>query len=34
MKLREYQLQAKEAIQNEWQKGILRTLLVLPTGCG
>lgn len=34
MKLRPYQLQAKEAIQAEWQKGLLRTLLVLPTGTG
>jgi len=34
MNLRPYQQEAKNAIQNEWQKGILRTLLVLPTGCG
>lgn len=34
MQLRSYQEQAKDAIFNEWQKGILRTLLVLPTGCG
>ncbi|HSW35310.1 MAG TPA: DEAD/DEAH box helicase family protein, partial [Candidatus Limnocylindrales bacterium] len=33
MKLRPYQLQAKEAVQAEWQKGLLKTLLVLPTGC-
>ena len=34
MNLRSYQMQAKEAIQAEWQKGLLRTLLVLPTGTG
>ncbi len=34
MKLRDYQLQAKEAVQAEWQKGLLKTLLVLPTGTG
>lgn len=34
MNLRPYQTEAKEAIQYEWQKGRLRTLLVLPTGCG
>ena len=34
MKLRPYQLQAKEAVQAEWQKGLLKTLLVLPTGTG
>jgi superfamily II DNA or RNA helicase len=34
MKLRPYQLTAKKAVQNEWQKGNRRTLLVLPTGCG
>lgn len=34
MQLRPYQLEAKKAIQAEWAKGILRTLLVLPTGCG
>lgn len=34
MQLRPYQQQAKEAIQTEWQKGILKTLLVLPTGTG
>ena len=34
MQLRPYQLEAKNAIQNEWQKGLKRTLLVLPTGCG
>lgn len=34
MELRPYQKEAVEAIFNEWEKGIKRTLLVLPTGCG
>jgi superfamily II DNA or RNA helicase len=34
MKLRPYQLESKTAIFNEWGKGVKRTLLVLPTGCG
>jgi superfamily II DNA or RNA helicase len=34
MKLRKYQQESRVAIQDEWQKGIKRTLLVLPTGCG
>jgi superfamily II DNA or RNA helicase len=34
MQLRPYQKEAKEAIQAEWEKGIRRTLLVLPTGTG
>lgn len=34
MELRNYQQEAREAIQNEWEKGIKKTLLVLPTGCG
>src|SRR5574344_1459926 len=34
MQLRPYQVQAKEAVQSEWSKGITKTLLVLPTGCG
>ncbi|MDI9449135.1 MAG: DEAD/DEAH box helicase family protein, partial [Bacillota bacterium] len=34
MQLRPYQLEAKEAIQKQWAEGILKTLLVLPTGCG
>ena len=34
MELRPYQQSAKKAIQAEWQKGILKTLLVLPTGTG
>jgi superfamily II DNA or RNA helicase len=34
MELRDYQQDAREAIQNEWKKGTKKTLLVLPTGCG
>ena len=34
MELRKYQLEAKEAILNEWNNGIKKTLLVLPTGTG
>lgn len=34
MKLRPYQVKAKNAIQAEWEKGLLKTLLVLPTGTG
>jgi superfamily II DNA or RNA helicase len=34
MKLRDYQQDAREAIQNEWKNGTKKTLLVLPTGCG
>lgn len=34
MKLRPYQQEAETAILNEWDNGVLRTLLVLPTGCG
>lgn len=34
MNLRPYQIEAKEAIFAEWAKGILKTLLVLPTGTG
>ncbi|MEF2969259.1 DEAD/DEAH box helicase [Paenibacillus sp. M1] len=34
MELRTYQQEARESIQSEWEKGIQRTLLVLPTGCG
>lgn len=34
MQLRNYQQEAKEAIKAEWGKGIDKTLLVLPTGCG
>ena len=34
MELRPYQAEAIEAIQNQWESGVSRTLLVLPTGCG
>lgn len=34
MELRPYQQQAKDAIFREWDQGHLKTLLVLPTGCG
>ncbi|SDR83006.1 Superfamily II DNA or RNA helicase [Paenibacillaceae bacterium GAS479] len=34
MELRPYQQEARESIQLEWKKGVKRTLLVLPTGCG
>lgn len=34
MELRSYQEEARTAIQTEWDKGINRTLLVLPTGTG
>ncbi len=34
MELRPYQAQAKRAVFEEWDKGVRRTLLVLPTGCG
>lgn len=34
MELRPYQNEAKENIFSEWEKGVLHTLLVLPTGCG
>lgn len=34
MELRPYQQQAKDAIFFEWENGIKKTLLVLPTGCG
>lgn len=34
MQLRPYQQEAKTAVQAEWKKGIQKTLLVLPTGCG
>lgn len=34
MQLRPYQEAAKNAVKAEWQKGINKTLLVLPTGCG
>ncbi len=34
MELRPYQEEAKGSIFAEWGKGVRRTLLVLPTGCG
>lgn len=34
MELRNYQQEARQSIQAEWDKGVKRTLLVLPTGCG
>ncbi|NCB00225.1 MAG: DEAD/DEAH box helicase, partial [Clostridia bacterium] len=34
MMLRPYQEASKNAIMDEWAKGIRRTLLVLPTGTG
>ena len=34
MELRPYQEEAVDAIEKEWNGNVLRTLLVLPTGCG
>lgn len=34
MELRPYQAEAKAAVFEQWDKGTLKTLLVLPTGCG
>ena len=34
MELRPYQQQAREAVEQEWEQGHDKTLLVLPTGCG
>lgn len=34
MELRPYQQEARSAVENEWDSGNQRTLLVLPTGCG
>lgn len=34
MELRPYQAEAISAIMKQWESGINRTLLVLPTGCG
>lgn len=34
MQLRPYQQEAKDAIQVEWDRGVDKTLLVLPTGTG
>ncbi|MCC8065613.1 MAG: DEAD/DEAH box helicase family protein, partial [Clostridiales bacterium] len=32
--LRAYQIEAKQAVISEWERGHQKTLLVLPTGCG
>lgn len=34
MELRPYQQKAKDAVFEQWDNGIRKTLLVLPTGCG
>lgn len=34
VQLRPYQQDAREAVEQEWERGNTRTLLVLPTGCG
>lgn len=34
MELRPYQEEAREAIFEQWDSGVQKTLLVLPTGCG
>ena len=34
MELRKYQQESINSIQEEWNNGRKRTLLVLPTGCG
>ena len=34
MELRPYQEEARQAVEEEWNKGTRRALLVLPTGCG
>lgn len=34
MELRPYQQEAREAIFTQWDSGVKKTLLVLPTGCG
>lgn len=34
MELRPYQQEAEDSIFKEWENGIHKTLLVLPTGCG
>lgn len=34
MELRPYQTAAIDAIRSQWEGGVKRTLLVLPTGCG
>ena len=34
MELRPYQQEARAAVKSDWASGFLKTLLVLPTGCG
>ncbi len=34
MQLRPYQEEARRSVWNEWNNGMQKTLLVLPTGCG
>ena len=34
MELRPYQEEARKSVEEQWDKGIRKTLLVLPTGCG
>lgn len=34
MELRPYQQEAREAVFEQWDSGVKKTLLVLPTGCG
>ena len=34
MQLRPYQEEARRAVEAQWEQGMQRTLLVLPTGCG
>lgn len=34
MQLRDYQIESRDAILNQWSEGHRKTLLVLPTGCG
>lgn len=34
MELRPYQEEARRAVKKQWEEGIDKTLLVLPTGCG
>lgn len=34
MELRTYQQEAKQSIFKQWESGVKKTLLVLPTGCG
>ena len=34
MQLRPYQKEARLKVQEQWDGGVNKTLLVLPTGCG